>query len=660
MFNKVLGKPPASAPAVIIDTPAEPAPDAKPKRVPWKVVAARPANAPRKNGGQAFLAARAARTNTSTYTSAGPKIVHREISNASLKDTALGGSVITLSNFPAPGNASSVPEVATLNEKFKGLQRKMSFTKPDDTKIDLSLTTAENEKNTGLGLQPSCSLTDTNGTTRPPSVLSMHSAKSLPRTTSGNSLGDGVGFTFKNTNNFVHPSIKQPRQFTPLSRSRRPSEADSAYENEEDDIAVERMNSVTSDGGWASGWSMNGSQNGSFSGPSGDPYARRASEAPSLARRPSVAPVAEDDDYEDDYDGRAHEVIHEDYHFGEFPGKEDELLEQSTADVSPEESAETSDVPQEEDWPLSATSSTFPADVHGSQADLSLGSHKSNDSSSLEPEHDTLSHEDTDKLSTSSSSPVRETVEKAKDFLSRPTEPEDAEQRAANIAAARKAFEDKEAAKDRKEEEKEAARQERRRRRSEATASVHSRVWRRTSVAFDSPVDDTFDEKLKAALPAALSRKASESKIGVFGSVDYDQSHPKTTRASVSRRESEHAPDSAQFPTYKESSAAPSRRTSRASHRGSVRPAIPEFESESELENEPSMLWPPPAGGQIYNIDGKFYDEFGMEVTGAGTPKEEKTPESDSPRSDSDTAKGKAKGKFIKFSAWSKTRMLRV
>ena len=669
------------------DQPA-PAPSAPIKKAGWQAVAARPQNKPKKNTGQAALIAHASKT---IPVLSRPKLQTRSSSSNSVQTTSssfahfshqkgLSTSSLNLAKFPLPGGgngaaqAAGVQEISSLNDKFRELQRKMSFTRSDESKLDLSLSIAENERNTGLGIQPSHS--SMAEFTRASSARSVNSNKSAPRSTSGNSLGDNVGFSFKNTTNFVHPHRQTPRAFTPLSRSRAPSQNSLnslTYENEDDDVAVERMNSVTSDGGWKSGWSMNGSVSGSFSGPAGEPMmgrrssvdhmagrrssvdhmlarrssmdhmmGRRASEAPSLARKPSVAPVAEDDGSEDEYEpmGNIHEEEQNNDtdtrlgpHYDESPGHVSDpstrQLGHSDGYMGGPSETESTDVSQD---PQGNDSS------NDSQTNLSIRSHRSLKSlRSVKSSFDlvssrTRSRANTGMSDSSPTSPVRSSFDKAFGFINRAAaEPEDSVQRTASIAAARRAFEEKEAAKERKLEKKEAEREERRRRRSEA-GSVRSHTWRKPSNAVDSHLDAAFEENTKTTTHFPVQHHSKHAESGIFSNVDFG-----AARADGQVHESAH------FPVYEE---------------GLFPPPAPQ----QGATEQPAGLWPPPSQGQVYSIGGRLFDEYGMplEEGQAGQGGAEGQEQEVVDKSGRTSNAAKAKGKFIKFSAWSKTRMLRV
>jgi len=660
--NKPATPPVADSPPIEAQAP----PPAPPKRVPWTAVAARPHNGAKGNQGEAYLAARRIKEGHSTReSSTPPKSVQREVSTASLgqKDFT---SNISLSTFP------TVPQIgveaSTINDKLRNLQRKMSFTRDDTSsgKIDLGLTSAENQRLTGLPLQQSRSMADIPTLNRAASDRSLRSLK--VSNTSGNSLGEKVGFTFKTTTGFVHPNQKTPSRFTtPLTQSETNSQHTSgAWEDEEEDeedheVAVERLNSVTgSDGGWQSGWSMNGS-NPSISQQSG----RRPSEATSLARRPSVAPVPEDfGPYENAYTSGSDDIEEE-------PEYQNACSSSHESFRLPDNSESPAEAHDGQISPDSATSVQSDQADQSRPAPLRLNTRLSLAESALFSNPPTPFNNPASPTRTSltnfsyPTSPIYASSDRAQSVVSRDIEHEDDAERTASIAAARKAFQEKEAAKEIKHQKNQAATEERRRRRSEAAQSMHARIWRRESTSrrpsiamVDSAADEEAD--VYPPVPVSLSRKASDAVIqrkasdsrkasdahsrkpsasgnGIFNAVDFSQN-----------KESEAERESAFFPPYEsqDSRASAYTHNPRASSHAMPAPSLP--------QTEPAGLWPPPAQGATYNIAGKLYDEYGMSVSQFG--EEEMTPRSES----SEKAKAKPKDKLIKFSAWSKTRLLRA
>jgi len=679
--NKPATPPAAESPAAETPAPAK----APVKRVPWTAVAARPHNGAKRNQGEAYLAARAAKEGNSSGNSSAARSLHREVSQASLatKDFT---SNISLSTFP------TVPQVgvetSTINDKLRNLQRKMSFTRDESSsgKIDLGLTSAENERLTGLPIQQSRSMADLPTMNRVASDRSLRSLK--VGNTSGNSLGEKVGFTFKTTTGFVHPNQKTPSRFTtPLNQSEDNSQHTSmAWEDEEEDheAAVERLNSVTgSDGGWQSGWSMNGS-NPSFSL---EPGMRRPSEATSLARRPSVAPVPEDFAPTENAYTSSSDGIEEEQE-GEYQDGSSSSHDSFGRAASTESPVETQDG---EISPVSATSSVSSESHEARPAPLRINTRLSLAESALFSNPPTFgSNQPTSPIRNSQTnfsyptSPIYASSDRAASVISRDLEPEDPLERSASIAAARKAFEEKEAAKEIKHQRNQAATEERRRRRSEAAQSMHARIWRRESTSRRPSIAmvDSFEDEEADGFPSApvpLSRKTSDAIVHTR--------KPSDSRKASDARDHSRKPSDPAAHNRKPSD---SRRSSDAQRSGSGNSVFsnvdfsgskdveaeresaffPPYESEEKSSytynarksshampaqsQEPAGLWPPPSTGAVYNIAGKLYDEYGMSVSQFG--EEEATPRSQS----SEKVKGKPKDKLIKFSAWSKTRLLRA
>jgi len=654
--NKTATSPAANSPPAEAPAPA-PAP---PKRVPWTAVAARPHNGAKRNQGEAFLAARAVKEGYHSRDSSRestPRSLTREVSGISLgqKDFT---SNISLSTFP------TVPQIGveavTINEKLRNLQRKMSFSKDDtsSSKLDLGLTSAENQRLTGLSLHQSRSMADIPTLNRAPSDRSLRSLK--VSNTSGNSLGEKVGFTFKTTTGFVHPNQKTPSRFTtPLTQSESNSQHTSgAWEDEEEDheAAVERLNSVNgSDGGWQSGWSMNGS-NPSFSLEGG----RRPSEATSLARRPSVAPVPEDfGPYENAYASGSDDIE-----------EEPETMNESSTSSESFCFIDNGETQDGEISPVSTTNSHSDEVERSRPAPLRINTRLSLAESALFSNPPTAFKNATSPTRTSvtnfsyPTSPTYASSDRAQSIISRTTDQEDDVERTASIAAARKAFEEREAAKEIKHQKNQAATEERRRRRSEAAQSMHARIWRRESTTSRRPsiaMVDSATEEETDILPVSLSRKPSDLTIhrkasesrktsdahsrkpsatgnGMFSPVDFSQN-----------KENDEERESAYFPPYETQDS----RTSAYTHTNKARASSHAMPAPMQLQAEPAGLWPPPAQGAVYNIAGKLYDEYGMSVSQFG--EDEMTP-----RSEQEKTKGKPKDKLIKFSAWSKTRLLRA
>ncbi|PSK34305.1 hypothetical protein B9Z65_8631 [Elsinoe australis] len=595
--NPLLSNPPARASIQAPKPEPEPAAAAPaPKKPTWQASAARPNLQPKKNGGQGHAAAAAAKA----------------LSGHSRLQKQGSASSLTLSNFPMPGQA-----MASM------LQQRSAD----------GLLTPDNEKQMmGLGIHQSRSmaqLTVFSNKSGASSARSINSDKSGSESKKGNSLGNGVGFTFKNTTNFVHPNRQAPRTHTPLSRSQNASQRSLTYEEEDDDVVVERMNSVTSDGGWKSGWSVNG---GSVSGPSTGPNGELLEEKEEisggdLAPEDMPATIIEEQD---------------DLHDGER---------------SPGRTASPARLPT----PPNDSSSQ-----NSSKSGRSLRSRKSSLSMRLRAK-------DSEDNGSAPTSPVRSSFDRALNMLGRSVENEDPVTRRASIAAARRAFEEKEAAKDRMFAEKEAKREERRRK-----SDAHDRpLWRRRpSNAVDSAVDSAEEKSptYQVARSNSIARNGSIVRTGSLSrSNSINFSRPLFSPAEeddidpLSRvPEQESTPESAEFPAYQETEQ-PNHSLFSAAYQEDAQDGglFPPMRATPDQEQE-GGLFPPPAPiqqGAIYNINGKMYDEYGMPIhqvvlPGHGEDGDDSSFADSRGRRLSKTKQ--AKGKLSKFSAWSKTRMLRV
>ncbi|KAG8631563.1 hypothetical protein KVT40_000703 [Elsinoe batatas] len=576
--------PPVEEPTPAPEAEAEPAP--APKKPIWQASAARPAMQPKKNTGQGVLAATAAKA------LAGHTRLQKQGSASSL----------TLSNFPMPGQAMA----SMLQQRSQD-----------------GLLTPDNEKQmNGLGIHQSRSmaqLTCWSSNSRAGSARSVGSSGSGNKV--GNSLGDGVGFTFKGTTNFVHPNRQTPRTYN--SRSQNASQRSLTYEHEEDHVVVERMNSVTSDGGWKSGWSVN---NGSVPGPSVDPDGQPLDEgSPTTAAAEHLAPE----------DEIPHTII-----------EEDDISH--SRDVSPSRIVTPTDS-------SSNSSARSGRGLRSRKSSLSIR----------------LRSKDNDDDS-SPTSPVRSSFDRALNLLSnnRTVELEDPLTRRASIAAARRAFEEKEAAKDRKAAEREAKNEARRRK-----SDVHERpLWhrRRPSNAVDSAVDSS--EEKSPTYQTARSHSISRShSIARSNSINYSRPlSPSDDDVDPLSRvpEQDSTPESANFPAYDEQSK-PNHSLFTAAYQddlpqessGGLFPPMRSTPTE-EVEEDQGSLFPPPApiqSGAIYNIDGKMYDEYGMPIHQVVIPgREGEDTDSIDSRGRRMSKTKQAKGKLNKFSAWGKTRLLRV
>ncbi|KAF2153137.1 hypothetical protein K461DRAFT_293422 [Myriangium duriaei CBS 260.36] len=566
--------------------PPEPEPEPEPvPKGPYRANAARLEFQPKKNTGDAAKAAQAAKA---------------------LNGTGRGGnlkanpSYLTLSAFPVPGQAMdpSVVPVITDEEEVDDAATIVSSIMPGSRSV-AQLTNFNEYGKVG---------------STAPSLKSGGSGGKHDKLIG--SLGEGVGFTFKATCNFVHPNRQLPRTAT---RSRQPSMASSVnFDNQDEADLVERMNSVTSDGGWKSGWSVAGSQNGSFSGPS-----------------PSAEGRFDWDNNDDD-------------------------------DLAPEEAPATIYEEQEED-DLSPSRSMSPVRIgtndsnNSSRSARSLKSRKSSLSMRMRANRD-----DPDTANTSApTSPIRTSFDRALSMLGKSYEPEDPMSRAANIAAARRAFEEKEAAKDKRWAEYEAKKEERRRR-SEA---------RRPSNAVDS-ASESFEEKLMAA-----GFGTAFSNTQFINRFEEEEDNDSCDPFSPGPEQQYTTAQDTLFPAYEENEESDEYYVPRNK---SVHRDVPmyqeydfsQFQEQSQEETglfpplrtameqeEDKGLFPPPLQpvhqAQYYVIDGQTYDEYGELVEMPQEQADDMMGYSDaSGRRLSKTKQ--AKGQINKFSAWGKTRMLRV
>ncbi|GAM84299.1 hypothetical protein ANO11243_022930 [Dothideomycetidae sp. 11243] len=564
--------------------PPEPEPEAEPEQPkkpagPYRADAARREFQPKKNTGDAAKAAAAAKA------LAGKSRLQNQPSMSSLH----------LGSFPLPGQAvdpTAVRPGSILSEDGSECPTPLGAFTPSRSVAQLT-----NFNEFGRA-----------GSLKAPSIKSGGSGGKHDKLVG--SLGDSVGFTFKATCNFVHPNRQLPRQ----SRSRQASVAQSVgYEDEDEADMVERMNSVTSDGGWKSGWSVAGSNNGSISGPSGERF-----------------DIGPDEDLDQD----------------DFEGPDTIYEEQEDGDMSPSR-------------PMSPVRmGTNDGTGNMTRPGRSLKSRKSSLSIRLRSNRD-----DPDATNTSAAtSPVRTSFDRAISMLGKSMEPEDPISRAANIAAARKAFEEKEAAKDRKWAEQEAKKEERRRR---SEALERSPSWkRRPSNAVDSAAE-SIEEKSAANGFTALNNATFINQGRPFAFDEDDESCDPFAPAPASEQYS--TAQDALFPEYQETQEVDHSMFSAAFQEPQQLQQQQEESTlfpplRSPIEEEKGGLFPPPQQSQYYLIDGVMYDEYGMPIEDVPPPmmvQDDMSGYADAQGRRLSKTK-QAKGKINKFSAWGKTRMLRV
>lgn len=490
---------------------------------------------------------------------------------------------LNLSNFPVPGQTISSPNRRSPSVK-------------SDTSSDHNLSTTEGIRTSRSGAQFQCVAGTHSRTGSGMSIRSVTSGgRSLNTNIGGGSLADSVGFTFKNTTNFVHPNKQVPRSF----RSRASL---NSYMDEPEDVAVERMNSVTSDGGWASGWSVSGSNSMFASNPFGGSASRASSRLEDVAPEDPFGPPVE-----------------------EAPAPAPARIDDDD-DVSPTRGA--SPVPTNEPTTKSGRS------LRARASSLSIKRRAKEDG-----DH-----------SPGPTTPLRGSISFSI-LSSRDTESEDPVTRAANIAAARRAFEEKEAAKDRRAAEQE-ARKEIRRRRSDTRDRPH---WmRRPSEAVDSGVE-IIEEEVDPADTVPWNKPSSRS----ISPADDDSCDPLAKRPGQDAHAA--APEDANFPDYHQPGPDHSMFSSAYLDKAQDSAVFPPPQRESALF--PPMRYdegPSQAAIQaVYEIDGVLYDEYGEPVS--GDPAQFIEPDDGTQERGRRLSKTKvAMGKLSKFSAWGKTRMLRV
>ena len=518
------------------------------RKEPWRANASRK-DLPKRNLGEAAIAARAAKAYAAT--------AKAQASTSSLQ----------LPNFPVPGQVVRCGSVKSNADS--------AWTSTLSQTASTSVLQLSNFNE--FGRPPS---------TKAPSIRTTASAKVV------SSLGEGVGFTFKATCNFVHPNRQLPRSNNRLSmRSSVRSSARSVnlYQEETETAMAQRMNSVTSDGGWKSHWSVSGSS-------------RLSLDAGSGAERPVS--------------------IHSDVAPDEILARDDK------SDAIPEE-----------------------------QEDPVCGSLRSSRSSQLSPTTRSrksslsirLRHEDSDPTTP----PSRSSLDRALGLLIKEAEPEDANDRASKIQAARKAFNEKEAAKDRKWAEQEAKKEEKRRRSETPSNRTATWVHRPSNAADALERSSSWVRRSSSVLdtPACTSSQARGPSNPVDSPVESLAESPHSLKLSLSTSHrskflEDDAPggpldrtasaEDAAFPAYCEVSEG-------------RRPVFaPVFE-------EPAVIQPSKVHGQFYQVDSTWYDEYGAEVP----LEKQKTLQSEQSRRSLSVTK-QAKGRMSKLTAWGKTRMLRA
>lgn len=465
-----------------------------------------PLASPTKKGWQASVA-----------TSAPPRPIRRTYrgdrsaasSTASLRNPGIyqasSRQQMSMNQLPQGGMHFDGRSTDSFNDRFKAIGRKMSFTKNqnDPSQIDLSLTSEENERNTGLGIHAVNSNSPSRRVSFSRSVMS--NGSSAART----HLADNVGFSFKNTTNFVHPHRQTPRTFsTHSSRSRTQSYATGMYSDEADEDYAERMNSVAgSDGGWKSGWNMRETGSGSNSIASGGDMPQMDFPMPNALgnqRRSRASDMLDDAGVED------LAPVKEDISPSASPPRAVSTLISEEAELDPlsgpKSSGSDNNVSSSQNAPSMAmamavaiaTQQRRPSSLlsQDSSADLSPGA---GPQSSASTNHSNGSQ----KRSSGTSSPF----EKAFGLLNKEkdSDPEDAASRAASIRAARAAFEEREAAKNRKIADRHAKRDAWLRRKSETVDWLARR--RKPSIAVDSAIDD---EQYTPASDASLDASDAE------------------------------------------------------------------------------------------------------------------------------------------------------
>lgn len=222
-------------------------------------------------------------------------------------------------------------------------------------------------------------------------------------------------------------------------------------------------------------------------------------------------------------------------------------------------------------------------------------------------------------------------------LLGRDAEPEDPASRAANIAAARKAFEEKEAAKDRRQAELDAKR-ELRRKKSDAR-------WRRKpSTAIDSTVD-AIEEEGTYTISRSSSRKSAKRSISPDDEYDPLSRVPEQSFSSV---------EETNFPAYHDQT---------APDHSMFSSAYQDRESGVFGNINKGGFFPPivvAASAQVYEIDGQMYNEYGERIDANGVVQPDPVDDgSEAEERGRRLSKTKvARGQLRKLSAWGKTRML--
>lgn len=682
--------------------------------------------------------------------------------------------------FPGvPGSDDASSTAGSMNDKFRAMTRKMSLKSSDSSQIDLSLTSEENERNTGLGIHNSYSMaTSVTTESRRPSYVAKNNTGWQYSTTGvgiGNSLGDNVGFAFKNTTAFVHPHRLTPSKYG-VSRSRQHSYVTTTYSDELDEDYAERMNSHTSDGGWKMNWNMvNGSRNNSLSVPSvssgelsmpssDDASSRLGSFSfPDPARKQSTIsgpipeevipesiesspstiparnfsvnssttarsntltlatvddvspsatpritdvfiptttpirltfgmPIAEGDEEEAEAKSEAVPVfsmptfneafdetntrspIQEDCEPGQkLPDAtiESSRVTEATQTTPAQELNLTVSVANEvlkpEEKVDSAFAETFaPNPLHGEERD----SIRSNDTGSefvqARSRASTIASElnvSPIRISTPRKSPSRMSFDKTFNFLVRDTEPETASTRANKIRAARKAFEDKEASKQRKYDREQAKRDEWKRRTSETVEWLRRR---KPSNAVDSAVDtsaleqrtppsETFDSESPISQHESplqspgLEPTLEELDFQAMQNDEAPRQQSVATLAAGSRNQV--VGEEAQEVDVQESALFSTVSYEVVSVDGEAPP-------QSSHSQASSTLWPPLDYDSLSYVESPGY----RSVTGFDfdRPSSNNTDHESIPSQHNVKSSRPPRGKFSRLSSWSKSRLLRV
>jgi len=654
-----------------------PEPEVKKSKQPWQANVARPGYYPRKNQSELAIAAHAAREMTPGVSSTPSRVQAATFSSNPAQERSetaaqsqTQGQTPTTPQTPTMQNTARTPRSQRSGKQNVASTMSLSnFPVPGQSIESKSHRNASGEWNVengpGLGIQPSRSLANLPGysdrhdqpRSKSPS-RSIASTNSIAKSQSCNSLGDTIGFTFKTTTNFVHPNRQFPRAMTPMSRelsaSRRRSGRSSASFDEDPTEMAERMNSITSDGGWKSGWSVSGL----LATPSAE-----LEEDPLTAVMRDISQVSGEVAPDDDHEPT---IVEQDEDNNDITPSMDwpqPLRLGATAEsLSPVKIIATT-ITQES--PIISTSpsrnliSSTPTDsAFASHFGKALKSRASSISLRLRNRDDADSNSES-----APSSPLKGQfrLERALSVISRKDkdELEDPITRRASITAARRAFEEKEAAKDRKFAEQEAKKVVGRR-----ESSAHERVWRRKlSNAVDSAIDSSGDKPnggLSLGMSFVMNNGNVSQPITPANEYHVDPFVTTQTRETVQ--------DTTDFPTYKESLHPNAndllfnpKYREEAFTQSTLFPPI-----RTPTEEASGMLFPAPpaAGPTVYNIDGKLFDEYGMPINTHALDDHLQHDKADVNLDDNNSRQlsvaKQAKGKLHKFSAWSKTRLLRV